>query len=347
MTRITFGIIALNAQPFLEYNLNALYPFAHQIIVVEGATLAAKSLARPDGHSSDGTLEILEHFRKVSDPDRKIAVISAKDEGYADGFWPEKNEMSQAYAKRITGDWLWQIDADEFYLENDISAIAKLLENDLDLATISFPYREFFGSFTSVLTGVWHLYIQTRAHRIFRWGPGYEYRSHRPPTVFDESGIDLRDKRWELNPKNDGAPIYLFHYSYVLPKQAEQKVGYYSNVMWTDAFRSNLDWMKKSYLSLKNPMFLGEHGWPNLQWLERFAGQHPKVIQELRQDLISGRITEQLRSDADIQRLLSSRMYSIEKRIARAFLAVYWPVRSLWKRIRSWILGTPYVAPSI
>jgi hypothetical protein len=37
MTHIIFGIILLNAQPFLEYNLHALYPFCHQIIVVEGA----------------------------------------------------------------------------------------------------------------------------------------------------------------------------------------------------------------------------------------------------------------------------------------------------------------------
>jgi hypothetical protein len=52
MIYISFGIIALNAQPLLEYNLRALYPFAHQLLVVEGATEAARSLATEDGHSS-------------------------------------------------------------------------------------------------------------------------------------------------------------------------------------------------------------------------------------------------------------------------------------------------------
>ena len=63
MTKITFGIIALNAQPFLEANLKALYPFAHQIIVVEGATKPAISLATPDGHSQDNTLNAVRAFQ--------------------------------------------------------------------------------------------------------------------------------------------------------------------------------------------------------------------------------------------------------------------------------------------
>src|SRR3546814_12365174 len=30
--RITFGMIVLNGEPFLRYNLRSLYPYAHQII---------------------------------------------------------------------------------------------------------------------------------------------------------------------------------------------------------------------------------------------------------------------------------------------------------------------------
>ena len=36
--RVTFGIIVLNGEPFTRYCLRSLYPFAHQIIVVEGGT---------------------------------------------------------------------------------------------------------------------------------------------------------------------------------------------------------------------------------------------------------------------------------------------------------------------
>lgn len=43
--RVTFGMIVLNGQPFISYNLRALYPFAYQIIVVEGASPKASGAA--------------------------------------------------------------------------------------------------------------------------------------------------------------------------------------------------------------------------------------------------------------------------------------------------------------
>ena len=340
MTRISFGILALNAQPFLEYNLRALYPFAHEIIVVEGAVRAAASLATPDGHSTDGTLQMLAVFKKKNDPKEKLQIVSAAEEGYADGFWPEKDEMSRAYAKRATGEWLWQVDSDEFYRGKDMAAVLSLLQTDPAISTISFPYFEFFGSFDSVITGSWHLYEHRLFHRVFRWGPGYHYASHRPPTVIDESRTDLRNKYWIRAPKNGTAPIYLYHYSYVLPKQAQQKVGYYSNVEWTSSFRDNKRWFNEGFVQLRRPLFLGEKGWPNLQWLERYRGKHPEEIVTLRTDLAAGKVTEALRPTEDIEKLLSSPLYSLQRAGARLLLAVYWPLRSVWKAIRRSIIGT-------
>ena len=48
--RISFGIIVFNGEPFTRYCLRALYPFAHEIIVVEGGH-EGRSLAagRNDG----------------------------------------------------------------------------------------------------------------------------------------------------------------------------------------------------------------------------------------------------------------------------------------------------------
>ncbi len=339
MIRVSFGILALNAQPFLEYNLRALYPFAHQIIVVEGAVRAAASLATLDGHSTDGTVQMLADFKIKNDPDKKLRIISAAEEGYAYGFWPEKDEMSRAYAKRATGDWLWQIDSDEFYREEDMGGVFSLLQADPTISVISFPYFEFFGSFDSVITGSWHLYEHRLFHRVFRWGPGYHYASHRPPTVLDESGMDLRAKRWIRAPKNGVDPIYLYHYSYVLPKQAQQKVGYYSNVEWTSSFRDNKRWFNESFLQLRRPLFLGEKGWPNLQWLESFQGKHPETILALQNDLAAGNIKEALRLTADIDKLLSSPLYSLQRAAARLLLALYWPLRTAWKAVRRRILG--------
>lgn len=336
VAKVTFGILALNAQPFLEYNLRALYPFAHQIVVAEGAALAAKNLARTDGHSLDGTLEMLQEFKDKHDPANKLLVVSAADAGYTDGFWPEKDEMSQAYAERATGDWLWQVDSDEFYLESDLAAMLDLLDEHPQVAGYSFPYVEFFGSFNSVITGIWHLKQFSRVQRIFKWGAGYRYISHRPPTVVSDKGQELALRRvGDAAP--EGRKMLMYHYSYVLPKQAQQKVEYYSNVSWSEAFRKNKQWYDQQYMRLKNPMRLGELG--GLQWLERFEGKHPEAIVKLQEDLLSGRISEPQRPVQDIESLLDSSWYWMQTRLARLFLWLYWLVRGVWKFMRGSILN--------
>ena len=52
--KITFGIIVLNGEPFTRYCLRSIYPFAYEIIVVEGGHVDARSVCTPDGHSVDG-----------------------------------------------------------------------------------------------------------------------------------------------------------------------------------------------------------------------------------------------------------------------------------------------------
>jgi hypothetical protein len=74
--RITFGMIVLNGEPFIRYCIRALYPHAHQIIVVEGAVEKARSIATPDGHSTDSTRETLASIQTHEDPENKITVIS-------------------------------------------------------------------------------------------------------------------------------------------------------------------------------------------------------------------------------------------------------------------------------
>lgn len=327
MIRISFGIIALNALPFLEYNLRALYPFAYQLLVVEGATQAAKSVATGDGHSLDGTLESLRRFLETQDPEHKLQVITAQDEGYPSGFWPEKDYMSRAYAKRATGDWLWQVDADEFYKREDMQEVISMLEDDPSISAVSFPYREFFGGFDYVITGKWHLVEYPRVHRLFRWQSNYAYVSHRPTTVVDEKGRDLRTMNWLSAPKRGNRPIFMFHYSYVFPKQARQKVGYYSNVTWTEAFRENQRWMDESYLGLKSPLFLGEKGKPIFQWLERYRGHQPEVIKQLRADIEHGKIREPLRPTEDIEKLLKSPVYWFATRLLRVVMSPFWKAR--------------------
>jgi hypothetical protein len=338
--KITFGLITLNGQPFLLRNLRALYPYAHQIIVVEGATRSASGLARSDGHSKDGSFEMLQTFQAEEDPDEKLVVVSAADEAYADGYWPEKDEMSQAYAKRATGDWLWQVDSDEFYFDEDMEFICQMLAEDESISAVSFPYVEFFGGFDYQISGQWQNYEHPLFHRLFRWRPGYRYAEHRPPTVVDEKGRDLRSLNWLSAPMNVGRKIFLHHYAYVLPKQAEQKAGYYANVDWTDAFSDNNRWLRDQYFGLKRPLLLGQRRRREFHWLERFQGKHPQQIDSLLADLEEGKENVELRPTEDIDRLLSSPFYRLAGLNAKLWLSIYWPIRSIWKmRLRPLLFG--------
>ena len=92
--RITFGIIVLNGEPFIQYNLRTIYTYAHQIIVVEGATEGAAEISTSDGHSTDSTLETLRYFKSHEDPEDKIIFVTAETEGYPDGFWPATGTIS-------------------------------------------------------------------------------------------------------------------------------------------------------------------------------------------------------------------------------------------------------------
>ncbi|MRR39316.1 glycosyltransferase family 2 protein, partial [bacterium] len=154
LPRISFGIIVLNGEPFTRYCLRQIYPHAHEIIVVEGAAPGAAASATQEGHSADGTLDVLMHFKKEEDPENKLTIITAEDEGHPDGFWPgEKDEQSRAYAKRATGDYLWQVDIDEFYRTGDMEMIIDWIGKDPSISGISFRWKNFWGGFRYLADG--------------------------------------------------------------------------------------------------------------------------------------------------------------------------------------------------
>lgn len=303
--RITFGIIVLNGEPFTRYCLRALYPFAHQIIVVEGACPGAKRVATPEGHSIDGTLGVLKRFKAEEDPDDKVQIVTR------DGFWHEKDEMSQAYAARATGEYLWQVDIDEFYKPDDIRAIMAMLIKDPTISAVSFEQFQFWGGFSSYVDS-WRLRGGMNTfHRLFRWGPGYVYETHRPPTVLSPDGIDTRKIHWVSGAKTAQRGIRLYHYSFVFPKEVRNKSEYYARTF--PVYLAHMEhWAERVFLSLRRP-FAVDHIMSGPSWLERFVGTHPPLIEALRSDIESGRIDVEVRRTDDIERLLLSPWYRLGK----------------------------------
>jgi len=279
-TRITFGMIVLNGEPFIKYNLRSLYPFAHQIIVVEGANSNSAHCATADGHSIDDSMKSLREFTAREDPENKVIIVTAEEEGYPNGFWPgEKDEQSQAYARRSTGNWLWQIDADEFYMESDMLTIMKILKEDPSISTISFPEIPFWGSFDYRLQGILLRLGYSEVHRLFKWAPGYEYLTHRPVTVVNDAGVDLRRINWVRAEDMRKRGIYMYHYYKIFLKQVSTKMIYYANRVKASKAKKPVivkgeEYFEKTFLKLTNPFRVHMFNrWPS--WIERFDSNHP------------------------------------------------------------------------
>lgn len=315
---VTFGIIVLNGEPFTRYCLRALYPFAHEIIVVEGASPNAAQDSTPDGHSIDGTLETLHRFQTEEDLDNKVQIVTRN------GFWLEKDEQSAAYAERATGDYLWQVDVDEFYLPEDIQTIFNLLKGDPTITEIAFEGIHLWGGFDYFVESGFMWYPKrNNYHRLFKFGPGYRYVTHRPPTVLDPSGIDVMTIN-ALSKKDTAAMgIYMYHYYAVFPAQVMRKARYYKRIGWE--FTSQMErWATDTWMNLERPLHVF-HVDQTYSWLKRFNRPHPPVINSLREDIHSGLVSVEVRLTDDIERLINSPLY----KAARVYASIVERIRLL------------------
>jgi len=312
-------MIVLNGEPFTRYTLRALYPYAHEIIVVEGAAPGAANIASADGHSLDGTLDSLRAFKADEDPQDKLIIVTR------DGFWSEKDEMSQAYAQRATGDYLWQVDVDEFYQPGDIEAICNLLRERPSITAVSFE-SVFFWAAPDYRVDSWYLRRgEAEFHRLFKWGQGYRYVTHRPPTVVDAQGRDLRHQHWIRAKDLLARGIHLYHYSLLLPKQVREKCEYYRRAEWAQR-RHILEWAEETYFALRRPYHAHNvYEYPGC--LYRFPGAHPPQALQMWRDLNSPQSRYDLRPRDDIEALLNSPRYRIGR-----FLVMSANRPALWLR---------------
>jgi len=311
LPKITFGIIVLNGEPFVRYCLRSIYPFAHEIIVVEGGHEDAKAVCTSDGHSIDGTLESLYKFKAEEDTENKMTIVTRN------GFWPHKDEMgrsrtaqSRAYAERTTGDYLWQIDIDEFYKKEDMTEIINMLNSDPSITAISFKQKSFWGGIDYLSESYALLRNKGGWNRIFKWNSGYRYITHEPPTVVDEKGLDLHKKCWISGERMKKKGIYMYHYSLLFPWQVQQKVKVYKDEK-PELCAAIIQWAENNYFQIGNPHRV--HNLYNLpSWLVRFTGKHPEQIICMMKDIHQGLVKTELRGTEDIELLLNSNKYKFE-----------------------------------
>jgi len=240
--------------------------------------------------------------------------------------------MSQAYAQQATGDYLWQVDSDEFYRADDMRKVLKLLQDDPTITTISFRQISFWGGFDYYTGGRFLSRVFPDIHRVFKWGDGYHYVTHRPPTIHDPQGRNLQELKWLDGTFWAGRGVRMYHYSLVFPSQVERKASYYKQATWAGAGDAE-NWAQDVYFDLKYPYRVHNvYQYPS--WLLRFEGQHPEQIEALRADLAAGRIEIEQRGTADIERLLSSPRYQLGRRYLQINEHFY-PIWRFLRRIRA------------
>lgn len=307
--KISFGIIVLNGQPFTKYCLRQLYPFAHEIIVVEGGSKFNDDTITKDGHSTDGTLEALKEFKNNEDPENKLTIITKS------GFWSEKTEQSEAYALKATGDYLWQVDIDEFYTKKDMESIIKVLEKDPTITGMSFKTITFFRD---IKYRVDSSYLQSGPdlfYRLFKWGNGFKYVEHRPPTVINDKGENVVDINYiDGNQLFRKYGISLYHYTMLSPSQVKPKSKYHGirgNYNWNDSFQKNY---------IKLTPFRFHNSYKYVSWLDRFSDEHPHEINNLIKDIKDRKIEFNIMDNTDIETLLNKKSYQI---IRKYFIRYY------------------------
>jgi len=308
LPKITFGIIVLNGEPFTRYCLRSLYPFAHEIIVVEGGHESAFDVSTPDGHSTDDTLEMLYRFKREEDPEDKVQIV------VRDGPWPQRDELGnsktpqcRAYAERATGDYLWQVDIDEFYRPEEMHVVLQMLTDDPAITAVSFNVHPFWGGYDYVSDGWYWRRGHITFHRLFKWGPGYRYVTHQPPMVADEEGRDLRTLKWVSGDQMARRGVRLYHYDHVFPHQVRNKALFYRRQA-PRVCAEIIEWADAGFFTLRRPYHVERHYWLPA-WIDRYDGPHPPEALRMLEDIRAGRLDVELRRTDDVERLLGSPRY--------------------------------------
>lgn len=273
---IAVGMIIFDGDFILKQCLDAIYPFASQIMIAEGPVKFWQNC----GHttSSDQTNRILDNF---PDSKNKIDVIH--------GQFEEKDDQCKAYMHLLKKDasYIWNIDSDEIYKPEDVEKIIKLLRDEKYTSIGVRPYS-FYGGFDHYITG-WEE-KKDQFLRIFKIYPGSEWVTHRPPTIKHNVENILEPKHLDSDRLYNEHGIRMHHYSYVFPRQVFNKIAYYKAAVSKDKciddyFRNvYLPWVQGDELEREmiEQGYKGVHEWkPEFRsetMTAKFEGTHPAVI---------------------------------------------------------------------
>lgn len=270
--KITSGTLLFNGDSLmppgmLKAQLDQLYYLSDQIIIVEGATRADNKThyydgnATPftrDGRSTDRSIEIIKSY---PDPEKKILLIESK------GFWNGKTQMCNEWSKYAKGDYIWQIDSDEFYFKKDIDKIKNILKK-YNPNIVHFFGNCFWGDFEHCIdeTSPYTWGNDAPWMRIFKHIPGCKWEKHEPPIYLFPDGTKVNSSKIIPREETLRIGIKMFHYNYVTSEQINFKTQFYHQD-WTS--KQYEEWKKDKSILINNSRVV------------EYKGKHPEWVQHL------------------------------------------------------------------
>ncbi len=190
-----------NEEDWIEYVLRNNYDEFDIIRIVEGA-VEGRPGSTPDGHSTDNTLEIIRNF---PDPENKVELYTISRP------FKSLEEQKQIFIDMASADeWLFIVDADEFYLEGDINRVRKAIHLHPNASEIIPTFLHFYRDFFHVKAP--HPEWQPQHQRIIKYRPGLRYHTHPVATMADGTCTYFTPG---IQPHRYTMPgLYIFHYGH-------------------------------------------------------------------------------------------------------------------------------------
>ena len=202
------------------------------------------------GDSEDNTLEIL---TSLSESKIRLIKSSWNDQMSNSGYVYGQQKMIAQF--NCVGDWVFYIEADEIYHENDLVKIRESMEfylNDSSVEALVFDFKHFYGNANSVLNSPGWYRSEARIIR-------NSVRSYAPDGLF---WLILESNKKGRYPKAKKTGVSCFHYGWV---RSEEQM--------------NLKSQKIQKYWGKKPVRI-DYSQIDQAIIEKFDGTHPKVIQD-------------------------------------------------------------------
>lgn len=269
---------AHNEADWIEYNLSNCYDEFDKIRVLEGA-VEGRPNSTPDGHSTDGTLELIKSF---PDPANKIELYTLNRP------FKSLEQMKQVFLDVASEDeFLCIADADEFFLEGQINRIRRILRARPNLSQIVPMFLHFWRDAYHIRNMDTNYTIQHQ--RFIRYTKGMRYHSH--PVATDANGIcTYFDNSYQPRKFVPIPPLYIYHYGHAKgPEAFKAKKTFYDRELakfsaeggktaaqaFDDNFREFIEYKEKPsdvlYFDAPHPKAMEGH--PILKYREPFFEQ--------------------------------------------------------------------------